>query len=247
MVQINDMSAIPEDKDVNNPHNNVKIILRLKFKKVGRLQYVSHLDLVRTMNKIIVRSKLPLYYTEGFNPKPKMVFAAPLSIGAESRAEYMDLRLIRRMDPAEAMERINRNMTDEMQIIEAYYPDTPLTDMKWLSYTITVSTSGVSAVLAERCEQILLSDTLEVLKKTKSGEATVDIRPLIRSASVCVSDAALRISCVLSADQSGFLNPEYVIRALRDRVGILSSPDLTAEHYTIMRECAYTADMTEFR
>ena len=56
---------------------NTPINLRVKFKKVGALQYVSHLDLVRTMHKIIVRAKLPLWYTEGFNPKPKMVFAAP--------------------------------------------------------------------------------------------------------------------------------------------------------------------------
>ena len=246
MVQVNDRQ-VPPDKDVNNPHNNIKIILRLKFSKVGRLQYVSHLDLVRTMNKIIVRSDLPLYYTEGFNPKPKMVFAAPLSIGAESRAEYMDLRLRDRIDPKEAMDRINRNMTSEMQISEAYYPDTPLTDMKWLSYTLTVFTAGVSDELAAKCEQILCGDTLCVLKKTKSGEATVDIRPLIRSANVCADGDLLRISCVLSADQSCFLNPEYIIRALKDQAGILQNPDLTAEYYTVMRERAYTADMTEFR
>ena len=246
MVQVEER-VIPPDKDVNNPHNNIKIILRLKFSKVGRLQYVSHLDLVRTMNKIVVRSGLPLYYTEGFNPKPKMVFAAPLSIGAESSAEYMDLRLRDRIDPALAMARLNANMTDEMQISEAYYPDTPLTDLRWLSYTLTVTTQGVSADLAARCESVLTDDTLEVMKKTKSGEQLVNIRPLIRSAKVVADGDMLRINCVLSADQSAFLNPEYIIRALREKAGILSSPDLTSEHYTIMREHAYTADMTEFR
>ena len=73
--------------------SNSPITVRIKFLKEGGLQYISHLDLVRTMHKIIVRSKLPLWYTEGFNPKPKMVFAAPLSIGTESKTEYMDLRL----------------------------------------------------------------------------------------------------------------------------------------------------------
>ena len=96
--------------------------MRVKFFKRGKLQYISHLDLVRTMMKIIVRAKLPLWYTEGFNPKPKMVFAAPLSIGTESMTEFMDLRLIERMSEEEALLRLNRNMTDEMQAIEAYYP-----------------------------------------------------------------------------------------------------------------------------
>lgn len=64
--------------------NATKLFLRFRFKKQGSLQFISHLDLVRTMHKVIVRAKLPLWYTEGFNPKPKMIFAAPLSIGTET-------------------------------------------------------------------------------------------------------------------------------------------------------------------
>ena len=90
--------------------SNTPIVLRVKFFKKGDLQYVSHLDLVRTMNKIVVRSHLPLYYTEGFNPKPKMVFAAPLSIGTESYTEFLDLRLRDIVDPKLAMDALNSNM-----------------------------------------------------------------------------------------------------------------------------------------
>lgn len=237
---------IPPDKDVNNPHNNVKIILRFKFRKVGRLQYISHLDLVRTMNKIIVRSGLPLYFSEGFNPKPKMSFAAPLSIGTESYAEYMNLRLKDRVDPKAAMDALNANMTDEMQIVEAYYPTTEFTDMKWLSYEMEIFTSGASAALAERCNGILNGETLVVLKSTKSGEKMVDIRPLVRSASVVFTDGALKINCTLSADSQSFLNPEYVVDALRDKAGVLSNPDLTSEYYGIKRLAAFFDDMTPF-
>ena len=93
--------------------NNTPITLRVKFFKKGRLQYISHLDLVRTMMKIIVRAKLPLWYTEGFNPKPKITFAAPLSIGTESMCEFMDIRLTEKMPAEEAMRRLNENMTDD--------------------------------------------------------------------------------------------------------------------------------------
>ena len=101
----------------NNPAYSV---LRVKFKKVGDLQYISHLDLVRTMHKIIVRAGLPLWYTEGFNPKPKMAFAAPLSVGTESLCEFMDLRVTEAISPEEILARLNKNMTDEMQELEAY-------------------------------------------------------------------------------------------------------------------------------
>lgn len=227
--------------------NPTKLFLRFKFRKTGNLQYISHLDLVRTMHKVIVRARLPLWYTEGFNPKPKMIFAAPLSIGTESVCEFMDIRMSEYIDPAEAMSRLNANMTSEMQVIEAYYPETKFTDLAWLSYTITVNTIGSSAALAEQCNTALNADKVEILKKTKSGEAIVDIRPLIKSADAVFTDGNIRISCLLSADPSSFLNPEYIIKALREKCGILSSEDLTTESYSIMRERAYFADMSEFK
>ncbi len=227
-------------------NNNTPIVLRVKFKKVGRLQYISHLDLVRTMMKIIVRAGLPLKYTEGFNPKPKLTFAAPLSIGVESLAEFMDIRLTEKIDTDEALWRLNANMTDEMQARSAYYPESKLTDLKWLGYDISIYSKALSADLANAATKMLSSDSLPVLKKTKSGEATVDIKPLINSASVDYSEGVLKVRCILSADSSSFLNPEYVVKLLRDNCGILTSPDLLSEHYSIFRTDAYRADISEF-
>lgn len=225
------------------------VTLRIKFKKVGSLQYISHLDLVRTMHKIIIRSKLPLWYTEGFNPKPKMIFAAPLSIGTESVCEFMDLRLIDDIPPEEAMARLNSNMTDEMQVLEAYYTEDKMTELKWLAYTVEIGTDGASEELAARCQSLLLGDEVIVAKKAKPRETpkTVDIRPLIKSVETRYVDGVIRLNAVLSADASSFLNPEYVIKALREGVGILSNPDLTKEYYTIMRTEAYKADMSIFK
>ena len=225
------------------------VTLRLKFKKVGSLQYISHLDLVRTMSKIITRAKLPLWYTEGFNPKPKMIFAAPLSIGTESVCEFMDLRLVDDISPEEAKARLNANMTDEMQVIDAYYTEDKLTELKWLSYSIDITTDNASVELAQSCERALLADEVLVKKKAKPWEEapTVNIRPLIKEISAELRGDVIHIDAVLSADASAFLNPEYVVKALRSACGILSNPDLTKEYYSIMRTAAYKADMSEFR
>ena len=225
------------------------VTLRLKFKKVGSLQYISHLDLVRTMSKIITRAKLPLWYTEGFNPKPKMIFAAPLSIGTESVCEFMDLRLIDDISPDEAKSRLNANMTDEMQVIDAYYTEDKLTDLKWLSYAIDIKTDNASDELANQCEKYLLGDSVLVTKKAKPREVapTVDIRPLIKEIKGELRGDVIHLDAVLSADASSFLNPEYVVKALKNGCGILSNPDLTKEYYSIMRTYAYKGDMTEFR
>ena len=226
--------------------DNTPINLRVKFKKVGNLQYISHLDLVRTMNKIIVRAKLPLWYTEGFNPKPKMVFAAPLSTGVESVCEYMDLRLTEKISPEEALTALNRNMTEEMQVIEAYYPTSKLTDLKWLSYTVTVFSHGITPDLAERCDKALMSEQIKIMKKTKSGEREVDIKPMIKSASAVYDSGNIRISCILSSDSQSFLNPEYIVKYLRESVGILSSDNLLSESYSIVRENAFFENMELF-
>lgn len=225
------------------------VTLRLKFKKVGSLQYISHLDLVRTMHKIIIRSKLPLWYTEGFNPKPKMIFAAPLSIGTESVCEFMDVRLIDDPPAEEIKERLNSNMTDEMQVIEAYYTEDKMTELKWLSYSIDIKTLGATPELAQKCEDFLLGEKVTVAKKAKPREEAkvMDIRPLIKSVKAGFDGELIHIDAVLSAEASSFLNPEYVIKALRTECAILSDPDITKEYYSIMRREAYKGDMTPFK
>lgn len=228
-------------------NNNTPITLRVKFFKKGNLQYISHLDLVRTMMKIIVRAKLPLWYTEGFNPKPKITFAAPLSTGVESECEFMDVRLTERMSAEEAKLRLNKNMTSEMQVIDAYYPDEKMTALAWLGYSISIHCHGVCDELALSCRDVFSRSELPILKKTKSGEAVVDIKPLIRSADAFCDGESLKIDVVLSADQSAFLNPEYIVKLLRAECGVLSCERLTEEYYSIMRVSAYRSDMTPFR
>lgn len=227
--------------------NNTPITLRVKFCKVGNLQYISHLDLVRTMMKVIVRAKLPLWYTEGFNPKPKLVFAAPLSTGVESVCEFMDIRLTEKIDPKLAIKALNANMTLQMQAIDAYYPEEKMTALRWLEYSIKMNTDNSSEELAAKCKKALEEDELTVLKKTKSGEAFVNIKPLVKRADVKFEDGLVIVNCVLSADSSSFLNPEYIVKVLREKCGVLSSGNLVSENYSILRTNAYREDMSEFR
>ena len=221
--------------------------VRIKFKKLGDLQYISHLDLVRTMSKVVTRTRLPLWYTEGFNPKPKMVFAAPLSIGTESYCEFMDLRLTERVAEDEVKARFNTNMASDLQVIEAYYPDAPLTDLKWLSYTVTISTLGADSALVDSCRAFLDSEKIEILKKSKKGEITADIKPMIKEYTLDIEDGIIKLSMILSSSADEYLNPELVIKALRRGCGILSAEDLTKEWYSVTRDAAFRADMVEFR
>ena len=226
---------------------NERLFLRFKFYKKGNLSYVSHLDLVRTMNKIIVRAGFPLWYSEGFNPKPKMVFAAPLSVGTESVCEFMDVRLTDRIDPEDAMAAINRNMPPDMQVTECYYPEMKFTDLEWIDYEITVTSPHVGEELAARVSAVFDQSEIKIEKKTKSGLAEVDIRPMIGESSITFSGDVMKIFVRLSSNPSRFLSPELVVKALRSCAGLLTDENLMAESYTVLRTRALCADLGEFK
>ena len=126
------------------------ITVRLKFRKVGSLQYISHLDLQRTFNRVIVRACLPVWYTKGFNPHAKLVFSTPLSVGAQSVYEFLDIRIDREMSPEIIMERMNRELTDELYIVDAYVPKSDFSEIAWASYELEISCKGASEALS--CE-----------------------------------------------------------------------------------------------
>ncbi len=223
------------------------ITVRLKFAKVGSLQYISHLDLQRTFNRVIVRACLPIWYTKGFNPHAKLVFSTPLSVGAQSVCEYLDIRIDREMPCEEIKERLNRELTHELYITDAYIPQNDFSQIAWSAYDIEIFTDNASADLADRAEGVLTKSPLLLTKRTKSGEREVDIIPLIKSLSVSFADESktMRIACVLSASSTEYLNPEMLITALKQRLAIMSG-NPSREWYTIMRTELYDADLNKF-
>ena len=144
--------------------------VRLRFRKVGNLQYISHLDLQRTFNRVLVRAGLPLWYTKGFNPHIKMVFGMPLPVGSESECEMLDIRIEREMSEAEIKERLNRELTDELLVLDVYVPSEKFTAIAYAEYEYTIVTTGADAALAEQVEKALVCGNLTVTKKSKSGE-----------------------------------------------------------------------------
>lgn len=221
--------------------------VRLKFCKVGTLQYISHLDLQRTFNRIINRACLPVWYTKGFNPHIKLVFSTPLSVGSQSVCEYLDIRIDREMSCEEIKERLNREMTGEFYITDAYTPSNDFSEIKWASYEISIATDGASDELAQKVNEALTTSPLTLVKKGKAGEREVDIIQWIRSvdAKYNPDSEEVNIATVVSASTNEYLNPEMIITGLKTKLGILSG-DPTREYYDIMRTALYKADMTEF-
>ena len=229
--------------------------VRFKFRKVGNLQFISHLDLQKAMAKVLVRAKTPLWYSKGFNPHPKLIFALPLSVGAQSECEYLDVRVERAIPPLELMEHINYELTEELRFIDAYYAETRLEDIYWAEYDFEIKPEGADAALAGKVEKLLVGEQVIILKKAKDKYKKiffkeVDIAPYVRDVNVKFEDGVIKINAKLSASINQthpHINPENIVTMLKEKLGILSG-DVTREQYDIIRTRIYFEDgITDFR
>ncbi len=200
------------------------INIRIKFEKTGKLQFISHLDLCRTMKTAFVRAEIPIWYSKGFNPRPKMVFAMPLSIGAESLCEYVDIKITRSMPHESILKRLNSVIASELNVIDVYTPQMKFGEIAWVEYIIKFDFSCLTGA------GDMFSSPIIVMKHTKSGDREIDIVPLIKRYGI-TSDS---IRVLLCADGDRYLNPEYIASAVSKR---FNSPD-----YRIIRINFYTND-----
>lgn len=197
--------------------------VRIKFSKMNALKFISHLDLCRTMKAALLRAEIPVWYTEGFNPHPKMVFSLPLSIGTESECEYMDIKIIEPMPHNEIVSRLDNVLTDDIKIICAYTPQSKFSEIAWSKYEITPD---------NECDiSMLNNDSIVITKRTKKGEVTLDVRDRIYS----VTEKDGVIEMILRADSENFLNPDALMKYIGQ------------EDYRIVRKDVYTKDMEIFR
>lgn len=217
---------VSEEK-VDRCADNTPIRLRFRFRKVGRLRYISHLELVRTVSKAAIRAGIPCWFTQGFNPVPKIVFGTPMSVGMESECELMELRLTERIDPADALSRLNAATPAELTFLDAYYPDNKLTDQYYAEYEVLVRTDRnanelagtLRALLADpalTCRNLTHGKASERIVGRQTGDATVEV----------TGDHTLRLTMTLGTSQGEFLNPDYVMTALDQATGFLTGSPL---------------------
>ncbi len=202
--------------------------IRVKFRKTGSLKYISHLDLCRTVGTAMLRAKIPLWYTEGFNPRPKMVFTHPLPLFVESECELLDIKITEHVPMDQLRDRLRAAFTDELYAEDVYAPTRKFQEIAFAGYILR----GFSDIPTAE----LLSGSLNVIKKGKSGEKELDIRPQISSLELLENGD---ISAILDASASSYLNPDLLCRAICERYG--------EREYGVTRVNWYDGDMKEFR
>ena len=200
--------------------------LRFVFSEGGALTYVSHLDIQRAVTRAVVRSKLPVYYTEGFNPHPYLCFASPLPVGVNSVTEMFDIKpdAENRMAVEEIKERLSKALPEDLGVTDVYETDTSLNDIAFAEYTFSVD-SKFSADF----EKFFDRDRIPAIRKTKRSEEEIDLREEMKN----IKKENGKVTLTLPAGNERAIKPLLVITAFRELCGNDTGYFITREKFFI--------------
>ena len=199
--------------------------VRATFEKKGRAKYISHLDLNRCMLRTFRRSKLPIWYTEGFNPHPYYSFALALSLGFESDCEILDFNIT---DDEMSMEVIrdalNAVMPEGMRIVKVAEQKEKITAIAKAEYAFSLVSKDASA-LYDAVQKLISEPEILIEKKTKKGIKTVDIKPDTEILTCENTGNSVDITMYLPAGTQTNYNPTLFIEALKHATDIDFEPE----------------------
>lgn len=203
---------------------------RLFFSKTGRAKYISHLDLSGVMQRAIRLAKLPVWYTEGYNPRLYTNFMLPLSLGQEGLREALDIRLIEEFPHPEVTKRLNIALPPDIRVLETAVPVYKNTDIAFAEYEITAD------IDREKLTKFLESEKIITEKKTKKGVSEIDLKPHLTVISV-----GEKIALRLPAGTDLNINPRLVFDAYGAQSGEV------IKNIRIVRTKILCADGGEFK
>lgn len=201
--------------------------VRIRFSKRGKVRFISHRDVARAFERAFRIEQLPLAFTEGFSPRPKVSFGLALSVGHESDAEYLDVELTEPVDTAALAERVTPALPEGMPATGAVRLaerapalQESITEVHYRVATIDGHGRPVpEEVLGVAASGALASDELTVARVRKGKESMDDIRPVLRSIEVGHDGDAAVLELTLLTQPRG-ARPREVLDALDSFVGV---------------------------
>ena len=194
--------------------------VRIWFKKDKECRFISHLDLNRVMLRTVFRAKLPIWYTEGFNPHPFITFPLPLSLGFRGECECMDVRFMDDdFDLSKVADIMNPFLPDGIRVYNATESKMKPGDIAFAKFTAKLSSDVLSSaeLKTELCELMLLDEYL-VPKKTKSGIKDINVAEYLKLIEILPDTGNLEISATLPAGSTNNVNIQLLIKALETYV-----------------------------
>ena len=196
--------------------------VRIWFQKIGTARFISHLDLTRCMSRAIHRAKIPLWYTQGFNPRAFLTFALPLSLGVAGERESVDIKL-EDDGPSneELVVRLNEALPNDLPVLAVTEPVMKPGKIAYASFVMLIDPEGRdAATLAKEVTGLFRRESLVVPKHTKSGFVDFDIRPYLDRVEVLPIEGKVEIRAVLPAGSEMNINPHLLLEAVQRELGL---------------------------
>ena len=217
---------------------------RLLFEKTGNAAWISHLDLMRLFQRAFKRAGLHLTHTQGYNPRPSVSIALPLSVGVESYCELLDFDLDGDcVDLNDIQHQLNLSLVEGIRVLNVYDNGRKLRDLALLHSTVHMEYDpGIPEGVETGLTELFTASSLKVMKRTKNGMQEQDIIPMIRSISVKrIGEKELALE-LLACCQNPTLNPAQVLAAIQTY-----APEFTPDFARIQRKEIYDTQETVFR
>ena len=220
-----------------NPQRPVVLRLRVRYAKRGRLRFTSHRDFSRALERAIRRAGLPIAFSSGFSPHPRISYAGASPTGAASEAEYLEIALTDRVDPATVLARLDEALPTGLDVLEVIPADSGSLADRLEASVWRLELTGVSHVdAAAAVARFLVADEVQVQRMTKKGLRTFDCRAAVERLTVQPMDEA-PASTIPEPDSSCAIldlvvqhgtptvRPDDVIAGLRELCGLpMSAP-----------------------
>ena len=201
---------------------NMGFLMRIKYVKRGRLAFLSHLETIRSMERIIRRAGLPYAVTEGFNPHMKVSFGPALPVGAASECEYLDLRLREYVKPQDALQRMLGGSVGDLAPVECGYIDLRA-DAVTVAFPVSEWTALFEDCSAQDVQEafgaLMERGYIEVKRKPKKRRGPLEVKQvplegrLLGEPLVVQEGSGVRVDFATRAQDQGSLRPDRFIEA----------------------------------
>ena len=204
----------------------------VRFGKNARLRFISHLDLQRFLHMALNRTGLPIQYSQGFNPHPVMAFGSALALGWTSEYEILDVKLSAPMGRRRCEEAMRFALPEELPVLEVKLVDdrrpSIMSQVYASDYVVQMNGEHADAVLTA-IDGFLAEAHVTAMKKSKSGEKEIDIRPLVLSLTRCEGGFKAR----LMLTEKDALKPDLLARTLAQRAGV-EAPEMRIHRVNLL-------------
>ncbi len=198
--------------------------LRMRYAKRGRLRFTSHRDFGRAFERALRRADLPMAYSSGFNPHPRISYANASPTGAASEAEYVEIGVVERCDPDDVRARLDESLPDGLDILDVVVAGPGALSDRLEAGRWTIALTGVDLAVAESAVAAFLAQPcIEVERMTKRGVRAFDCRAAVVQLSVRADEVAGQMCAILDVvvrHGTPAVRPDDILAGLREIAGL---------------------------